>query len=207
MSDLKPVFAAAGPMLKELGFRKFGPTYTREYAESIQVVNFQKSHGGEKFFINIGARPKFLKLHGGVFPDPKKLKEYECCFRSRVDVRDEPGGAGFSYTEDPEWLADLADSLANAIEDELNLVSEYPGLVTRITLKEFKAQDETPILGGTRAINLRLFADIAFELGMLRRAKSFARESLKRCPPRANSLKYDLESLLQSIDSRQAERA
>ncbi|MCI0390486.1 MAG: DUF4304 domain-containing protein [Acidobacteria bacterium] len=84
---MREVLKKLAPSLRSLGFRGSGQYFHKTEGAFIFVVNFQGSRGGDEFFINLGAQPVFIPTEGNANPDPKRLKEYECIFRTRVGDR------------------------------------------------------------------------------------------------------------------------
>jgi len=71
------------PSLRALGFRGSGQNYRKTEGDFVFIINFQGSSSGDSFFVNLGAQPTFIPSEGEA--DPKKLKEYDCVFRRRMD--------------------------------------------------------------------------------------------------------------------------
>ncbi len=86
MADtLKEILPKVAASLREKGFKGSGQNYRRATDVAVSVVNFQKSSGGERFFVNVGVQPLFVPTEGESAPDAKTIKEPECIFRRRLD--------------------------------------------------------------------------------------------------------------------------
>ena len=65
------------PLMKELGFKKQGPSWHRSSADTIEVLNIQGSQWSKNFYINLGT---YFKAIGS----DEKPKEYDCHIRQRL---------------------------------------------------------------------------------------------------------------------------
>jgi hypothetical protein len=54
---MRDVLKKIGPALREIGFRGSGQNYRKVDDDFIFVINFQGSHWGPNFYINLGAQP------------------------------------------------------------------------------------------------------------------------------------------------------
>lgn len=73
------------PYLREQGFKGSGQNFYRVSADLIHVINLQASKYGDGFAVNLAIHPLGMKIEGSAEqPEPKKLKEYECFFPTRL---------------------------------------------------------------------------------------------------------------------------
>src|SRR5579875_1395554 len=100
------------PLLRAEGFKGSGTTFRRIKNEIIHVVNIQGSRYGGECCVNLCVHLSFLPIPGmDRLTDPKKLKEYECCFRNRLhEAREDDHWWSYGTTE-----AEAEASLANLI--------------------------------------------------------------------------------------------
>jgi hypothetical protein len=70
-----------GDFLKPLGFKKKADSWYLSNAETLVVVNLQKSNFGEQYYINIGCVPISLKNEMGATP-----KEHQTPIRMRLEA-------------------------------------------------------------------------------------------------------------------------
>jgi uncharacterized protein DUF4304 len=81
---MKEILSQLATHLRRLGFKGSRQNFRRIDGDFIFVINFQGSRSGDVFYINLGAQPLFIPAESEEMPDPRKLKEYECVFRTRV---------------------------------------------------------------------------------------------------------------------------
>jgi hypothetical protein len=81
---MKAVLQQVASSIRGWGYRGSRQNYRRLVGDIIFVINFQKSHWGDCFYVNLGGQPSAIS---GDDPNPKSLKEYDCIFRYRL-----PGG-------------------------------------------------------------------------------------------------------------------
>jgi hypothetical protein len=74
-------------LLRAAGFKGSGQTFRRVEDEWVVVVNVQGSKWGDAFFVNLAAHPVVIPTINDDPVDIKKLKEYDCLFRTRVGDR------------------------------------------------------------------------------------------------------------------------
>lgn len=75
--ERKILEAALKPLMKQLGFKKAGPTWHRRKDIGIQVLNIQGSQWDKSFYLNLGVY--FLAIGS-----EEKPKEYQCHIRQRL---------------------------------------------------------------------------------------------------------------------------
>ena len=76
------VLTQIAPDLRTAGFRGSRQNFRKQERDVICIVNFQGSRTGDRFFVNLGAQPRFIPAEGNI--DPGTVKEYECVLRTRV---------------------------------------------------------------------------------------------------------------------------
>lgn len=188
--EMKTILAEVAPLIRSWGFKGSGQNYRKLLAKSVLVINFQKSSGGGRFYVNLGVQPLFVPSEGGQHPEPQSIKEYQCIFRHRIDP---PAKLlGWPTDLDAPMLELLKSRLTAAYSDYLTPLSTIPGLITEVTLDQFLRQEEDSILGGTTAGNCLHFARIALATGQRQKALQFAQHGLQFCPERASSLRAHL---------------
>lgn len=192
--EMKSILSQVVPALRSLGFKGSGQNYRKATGEAVMVVNFQKSSGDDRFYVNLGVQPMFIPTEGGVDPDSKKIKEYECVFRRRVSPPE--GALGWPCHVDPATVDQLRSRIASAYEGYLAPLAKVPGPVTELTPEEFRSQHSGSIFGGAHPLNALNFARIALARGHLDRAKEFAELGLSECPPTASVLKACLQEVI-----------
>jgi hypothetical protein len=86
MADRTVVERAVAGLLKPLGFKKMRATWRRSSAETVLVLNVQKSDFGATLYVNLGV---YLRQLGAETTPP----EYRCHIRTRLDGLCEDGSA------------------------------------------------------------------------------------------------------------------
>lgn len=191
---MKEILAQITPILRSLGFKGSGQNYRKEMPDAVMIINFQKSSGGEHFYINLGVQPLFVPSESSDTPDPKSIKEYECIFRNRVEA---PAPLlGWPYDLPLSMLDELTAKLVAAYEHYLSPLAQIPGPVTELTPEQFKAQAGDSIFGSAHPAFALHFARIALARGNRDRAKSFAELGLADCPPMASGLRFKLRKVI-----------
>jgi hypothetical protein len=162
------------------------------------VVNFQKSSGGDRFYVNLGVQPLCIPAEGGGQPDPTQIKEYECVFRRRLPAPED--ALGWPYDMNAAAADELRAKISSAYTEYLSPLAQIPGPVTELTADQFKAQGASSVFGGSHARNALNFARIALAYRSAERAKSFAEVGLAVCPPLASGLKATLQKILKNTE-------
>src|SRR5690349_16195238 len=109
---LKSEFA---PKLRELGFTGSGQHFRRVRGEIINAINIQGNKYGGSCAVNLGLHLTFLPLNWrNVLPDPRKIKEIECEFRTRLS-RDMKSGYWWKYGR----------ALASSTKSARDLIATY----------------------------------------------------------------------------------
>ena len=195
---MKDILAQIVPTLRSLGFKGSGQNYRKTTRDAVLIVNFQKSSGGDRFYVNLGAQLLFVPTESGGEADPKSIKEYECIFRRRLDPPE--GMHGWPYEMTAEMVEEFNTKLSSSYKDYLSPLSQVPGPITELTPEQFRNQGAQSILGGVHPKNALNFARIAFARGDLKRAKSFAVMGLADCPPFASGLRAMLKRVLSATE-------
>ncbi|MFK5921468.1 MAG: DUF4304 domain-containing protein [Verrucomicrobiota bacterium] len=113
--ELKTEFS---PKLREVGFKGSGQNFYRILGDTIQIINIQGNKYGGSFAVNLAIQPVNLKLQGDTeFPNPKKIKEYECLFRKRLT----PRGKSDYWWKYQGFLTNPEKSAANLIQCYFNI--------------------------------------------------------------------------------------
>ena len=192
---MKDVLAQIVPTLRSLGFEGSGQNYRKQTSGAVMVVNFQKSSGGDRFYVNLGVHLLCLPAEGGGQADPHGIKEYECVFRRRLSPPED--AFGWPYDMNAATADELRAKISSAYAEYLSPLAQIPGPVTELTPEQFKAQGAGSIFGGSHARNALNFARIGLAHGSAERARSFVQIGLAECPPRASGLKTVLEKILE----------
>jgi len=195
---LKDILSVVVPTLRAKGYKGSGRNYRLASEKTVSVVNFQKSSGGERFYVNVGVQPLFVPTECGTMPVAKKIKEPECIFRTRLDPMEEDL-LGWPYSMDvSENLVARFDTL---YEKKVAPLMAVPGPVTEASVQDFPSDSIHPLLGARRARNFLHFARISLAMGNRSRAAEFATAAIEICPPRASSLRCDLRDVLAKANS------
>lgn len=195
---MKDILANIVPTLRSLGFKGSGQNYRKQTTGAVMVVNFQKSSGGDRFYVNLGVQPLSIPIEGGGQPNPTMIKEYECVFRRRLTP---PGDdLGWPYDTIAATADELRAKICSAYAEYLSPLAQIPGPVTELTPELFRTQDASSIFGGSHARNALHFARIALACGNAGRANTFAEIGLAGCPPLASGLRATLQKILKSTE-------
>ena len=181
---MKELLKSIAPRIRELGFRGSGSTYRRIDGDFVFVINFQGSHGGEKFYVNLGAHPSFVPVGGAA--DLKALKEYECMLRRRV-------GKDWPWSMSESEIAALATEIAE-------VSSKFFGRAA--TLRDALARDNVLDLlqgfglGATAPVAALNLARGAKNLGLFEVANALALHGLSVANERAVGVIADLNRII-----------
>ncbi|WP_442505543.1 DUF4304 domain-containing protein [Novipirellula sp. SH528] len=190
---LKDILATVAPRLRCHGYKGSGQNYRLANENAVSIVNFQKSSGGERFYVNVGVQPLFVPTEGESTPDAKRIKEPECIFRTRLDP---PQDEMFGWPYSPnlaEQVAKKFDKLYSVFVEPLMTI---PGPITEASVDDFDEQSVHPMLGAYHARNFLHFARISLARGNKEKAAEFARKAIEICPERATSLIHKLNETL-----------
>jgi Domain of unknown function (DUF4304) len=147
--DARSMFLAkfksiVSPILKEEGFRGSGNTWRRQTKEVIHVINVQGSIYGGQACVCLGIHLDFFPIPGKAFTfDPKKIKEPECAFRSRLrypDGKDTWWQYGNSEEEAQDSALDIRKTYLDFGRSHFNQFHSFPDDFTKITPETFPAQ-------------------------------------------------------------------
>lgn len=193
----KDILAHVAPTIRSWGFKGSGQNYRKVLERAVLVINFQKSAGGNQFYVNLGMQPLFVPTEGEAEPNPNTIKEYECIFRSRVDPPD--GMSGWFYTMDASMLECFGAQLAKGYQEYLVPLATIPGPLTDAILQDFDEQSVHPLLGNGHARNFLHFSRIALATQQREKAIAFAQAGIERCPEKASRLRAHLEAVLTEV--------
>ena len=179
------------PVLRAEGFRGSGATLRRIAGPVVHVFNLQGSVGGQRCYLNLGAHVLLLPHGEGDAPDPKKIMEYDCLFRDRL----EPPVAhpqGWLYGDSEEAAESMAALVVEAWHRQaapfFARYATYPGDFDRL-VNELDADGLHP----GRCLDM---ARLAMHLGFSSRAAAIAQSALPRAPERATGLKSNLRHVI-----------
>jgi hypothetical protein len=159
------------PLLRADEFKGSGTTFRRIHGDRTDVVNVQGSRSGGKCCVNLAVHYSFLPSEGGGrMTDPKKLKEYDCTFRSRLN----------EGTEDHWWDYGVTDAKAEAsVTSLVDLYKRrgtlffakfepFPDVFERVNPRQLDAGDFTGMpMTGTRVYAALTMARIMKYLGRI----------------------------------------
>jgi hypothetical protein len=121
------------PLAKRCGFRKSGLNFYRRLGEVVQVINIQLSHSNYRsegaFYVNVGLAFDGLWRTVGQ-PIPERPKEYQCHFRSRLELLVPEAPPRWSVSELTD-RADMGRELARLVEvavaelDQVSSAAEF----------------------------------------------------------------------------------
>ena len=94
----KFINSAFDPFFQKFGFKRKGTRWYLFKSEYLLVVDFQASHSGEGYYINIGV--EFLPTEN-LYP-----KEYECSIRYRI-AREAPDTGRFDMKNEVDYIQQL----------------------------------------------------------------------------------------------------
>lgn len=197
-ATLKDILTIVAPKLRERGFKGSGQNYRLIGDKAVCVINFQKSSGGERFYVNVGVQPLFVPTEAEIDPDAEKIKEPECIFRTRLDPP-APELSGWPYSLEHTDL--LATRLCTLISTCVEPVMTIPGPLTDVSPADFDGQSLNPLLGVRHSRNFLHFARISLSLGNDEKAAEFAEAAMTMCPEHATILRRQLKELLDVITS------
>ncbi len=114
---MKILLKTISPKIRELGFKGSGQNYYKIDSDVVMVINFQKSSGGEQFYINIGVQPLIML---GEESEPKKIKEYNCMFSDRIKPPNNE--SGWKYDLSSKELEDLITKIEHTYTHYFDLL-------------------------------------------------------------------------------------
>ena len=90
------------PTLRSLGFKGSGQNYRKRTGDAVMVVSFQKSSGGERFYVNFGVQPMCVPTKTGTETGVEAAHNAAGSARIRLHVISEngdiPGEYSLSFT-------------------------------------------------------------------------------------------------------------
>ena len=188
---MKELLKRISPILREMGFKGSGQNYYRLETDTISVVNFQKSSGGLRFYINLGVRPLVMVPES---EDPKKSKEYDCIFRDRISPPNNAPGWSYQLTE--AEIDDLREKIRMADVEFFNPLSQIREAIKAKSIDEMILESSEPsIFGGFHAATFRDFSEMALLYGEKDKSRQYAQKGIQICKPEAISLLADLKKL------------
>ena len=193
---LKDILFHVVPALRAWGFKGSGQNFRYANAHSVCVVNFQKSSGGNRFYVNVGLQPLFVPDEVGSKPDPINIHESACIFRQRVEPPD--GMFGWPYDLDDSLLQLLCRRFEEKYSSFIKPLMLFPGPLTEATPKDFDGHPVHPLFGGRRARTFLHFSRIALAWNRPDVATEFAQRGIHMCGNRATSLLADLKDALRN---------
>jgi hypothetical protein len=183
------------PTLRKEGFRGSGTTFRRRLGELTHVVNLQGSKWGDECFLNLGAHLSFLVPVGGEPPDPDKLKEYDCAFRTRINPEVKPA-KGWSYGIDDVVTRASVAALCAAYQTEgarfFNQFSAYPESFATVSAASLGTSAYAHSLASGSPL---VWAQIALQIGNVAAAREFAKLGLAAASPRASLYRAECERI------------
>lgn len=195
---MKEILKQVTPLIREWGFKGSGQNYYVFNDQSAAIINFQKSSGGDRFYINLGVQPLFVPTEGDEKVEPKKIKEYSCIFRKRLDPPE--GMLGWLYDMNAVLIEELKEKLKNAYESYITPLMQIPGPVTDLTPDEYMKITGDSIFGRRHARGCLHFARIALARGEVKKAREFLECGLTLCSPAASSLIASLDKLMKETE-------
>jgi len=181
---MKELLKSIAPRVRELGFRGSGQNYRRVDGDFVFVINFQGSHGGEKFYVNLGAQPTFVPTAGT--GDLKTLKEYECIFRRRV-------GKGWSWSMPDLEIAVLVAEITEVSSEFFSRAATLRDALARDSVSDLLQKFGLGTTSPCTALNL---ARGAQNLGLFGVANALALHGLSISNERSVGLIADLNCIV-----------
>jgi hypothetical protein len=187
------------PTLRAEGFRGSGTTLRDITEPVVHVVNVQGSRSADGFYVNLGAHLSFLPTEGGSVCVPRKLKEYECAFRDRIDP---PPGApphrwpyGRSPDEAESGITRLIDAWQLQGRAFFKRYSGFPDTFIELV--------RAAVASPPRPRDGLKYARIALALGLWSEAGSLARHALATAREEATGLRATLTMFIRELDAAQ----
>jgi hypothetical protein len=187
------------PLLRADGFKGSGNTFRRVKGDRIDIVNIQGSRYGGQCCVNVAVHFSFLPSEGGGHvTDFKKLKEYQCTFRDRLQEAREsdhwwPYGA--SDAEAEASVANLVAMWKRRGSSFFSNFEPFPDVLERITPAELDSDDFSNMPAAMTEVHAALvMARIMKHLGRREQCREFAEVGLRHLGL-AVGLKTELEHL------------
>ncbi|WP_442506026.1 DUF4304 domain-containing protein [Novipirellula sp. SH528] len=195
---LKDVLAVVAPRIRAHGYKGSGQNYRLANENAVSVVKFQKSAGGERFYVNVGIQPLFVPTESESTANAKKIKVPECIFRTRLDP---PDNDMFGWPYSVDLAVQLAAKFDELYATFVEPLMTIPGPITEASVSDFDEEVVHPLLGARHARNFLHFARISFARGNNLKASEFALAAIEICPQRASSLLHHLKETLNSASA------
>lgn len=104
-----------GAKIRELGFKGSGFNYIMDSDNYVFTIGIQANRYGGSFCVELGVHPKKITSNGFEDLDFKKLKYYNCEFRTRL-AREGKGDKWWNYTNSESKNLQLIDEVLIYIE-------------------------------------------------------------------------------------------
>ncbi|MCE2596475.1 DUF4304 domain-containing protein [Motilimonas sp. 1_MG-2023] len=186
---MKELLKEITPTIRNLGFKGSGQNYYLIDEDVVMVVNFQKSSGGNRFYINLGVEPLCLIQD----QEPKKVKEYQCSFRKRVSPPEDL--LGWPYELSSQEVDEINDKLISGFNNYLTPLSKIRMAIAEAEPNKLLGNDNSNIYGGEHALTYLKLAMLAYEYAQETKAQKYAQLGLNICKPQAESLLASLKKL------------
>jgi hypothetical protein len=191
---MKETFKEIAVLIRIFGFKGSGQNFYRIGSDVVLVINLQKSSDSNRFYINIGVQPLILL---GENNDPKKVKEYECMFRERINPPEGELGWGYGLTDLD--INEFKTKLEQTNEKYFNLLGNIRESIETMSINELLPEQDAPtIFGGYHAVTFKEFSVLANAYGLLNKAILFAQSGIKICKPTVKGLLANLTKLASS---------
>ena len=187
------------PLLRADGFKGSGNTFRRVKGDRIDIIGVQGSRSAGQCCVNLAVHYSFLPSEGGGrVTDPKKFKEYDCTFRSRLHEATEGDHwwtYGVSDADAEASLSDLIDMYKRRGALFFAKFEPFPDVFGRMTPADIDAGDLSKMPAAmTLPHAAMIMARIMKHLGRAEKCREFAEAGLRHVG-RAAGLQWELERL------------
>ncbi len=185
------------PLLRADGFKGSGTTFRRLTGDRIDAVNIQGSRYGGSCCVNTAVHFFFLPTASGGSVDTKRIKEYECAFRTRLHEQsaDHWWTYGESGGQAEAGIARLVEMYNRRGRAFFGQFEPFPDAFESITPAQLEAGDFSKMPGQMTIVLASLtMARILDHLGRRTRRQEFAEVGLRHLGGAAR-LKPELERL------------
>jgi hypothetical protein len=191
--------------MKSVGFKGSGFRYFSETNDFIFVTAIQASQWGGQCCVEFGIQPKVLEIFGGKNTDAKRIKHYECEFRTRILKKD--GKQWWEYSDDEESNIETANDIFNSIRTQalpiINLFKDEADILDKVELSDldniFKSLPKkfAGMVLMTTDIRFAWAMTKIFEKKNLEKARQFAKYGLSKLDSSSTFMgKQDFENVL-----------
>jgi len=175
--------------LRTLGFKGSGFNYLLDSDNFIFTIGIQASQHGGQCCAELGIQPKEIDNSGKHQIDFKKLKHYNCEFRTRLSKKNR-ADQWWKYSDDEHQNIEIADEIFTIIQRDvlqiINLFKSAPYVLDRIEIEDleniFKSIPSK--LAGmtlmTSNIRLAWALTMIYEKRDLKKARQFAQFGLSK---------------------------